>query len=492
MKKPLKIAVAAAIANIGLLHTTGALAGGTSFTEQGASGLGNSYAGMSSAAEDASVYYWNPAALTRFKRAELVGGLLVAQLATPYTNSSTPPCENANFQRNNQAEQQAASTTPGTNCGTANGTRVSGAPGQRFERDKPARVAIPFNFAAIPLNERTVLGFGVSGSSGLIVRFPSDSPGRTQAESTDLKVVRLSSGLGYKLTPTLSIGGAFGYERMFTSIRARLNFRSAVSRSAAQQGLGVAEGTLQSQIGANEEETSIRITVYGWAVNGQIGGLWEPSERTRVGFGYRPKTTFENQGQLVINQVPGALQEGGSLRSAVPPEQAVLLNNFQEVRQRITLPSELNVSAFHSFTPKLDLMASWLREDFTDTEVKFTTADGAIIQNPRQRFQVTNRYAIGGNYKYAKRLTLRAGFAKENSAIKDEDRLQSLPDNDRTFFNIGARWKIDRSMNLDVGYQKIRFKEGVVGLNPQETDVVYNGKIKLDVDIIGIQLVDQF
>jgi len=105
---------------------------------------------------------------------------------------------------------------------------------------------------------------------------------------------------------------------------------------------------------------------------------------------------------------------------------------------------------------------------------------------------VTNRYAIGGNYKYAKRLTLRAGFAKENSAIKDEDRLQSLPDNDRTFFNIGARWKIDRSMNLDVGYQKIRFKEGVVGLNPQETDVVYNGKIKLDVDIIGIQLVDQF
>jgi long-chain fatty acid transport protein len=485
MKKPLKIAVAAAIAHIGLLHTTGALAGGTSFTEQGASGLGNSYAGMSSAAEDASVLYWNPAALTRFKRAELVGGLLVAQLATPYTNSSNPPCEQADFTPNDPASQQGASRGTSGQPAGGNCTR-SGAPGQKFERDRPARVAIPFNFAAIPLNDRTVMGFGVSGSSGLIVRFPSDSPGRTSAESTDLKVVRLTGGLGYKLTPTISLGGSFGYERMFTSIRARLNYRAAVDRAVAP---GATDLVLQP---GEPEETSIRITVYGWAVNGQIGGLWEPSERTRVGFGFRPKTTFENQGQLVIDSFPSQLGPGGSFNSVVPPSQAVLLKNFQEVRQRITLPSELNMSVFHSFTPKLDMMASWLREDFTDTEVKFTTTDGQIVQNPRQRFQVTNRYAIGGNYKYAKRLTLRAGFAKENAAIKDEDRLQSLPDNDRTFFNVGARWKIDRSMALDVGYQKIRFKEGVVGLNPQETDVVYNGKIKLDVDIIGIQLVDQF
>jgi hypothetical protein len=45
---------------------------------------------------------------------------------------------------------------------------------------------------------------------------------------------------------------------------------------------------------------------------------------------------------------------------------------------------------------------------------------------------------------------------------------------------------------VDVGYQKIRFKDAVVGLNPQPTDVVYNGINKLDVDILGIQLVDQF
>jgi len=492
MKKPLKIAVAAAIANIGLLHSTGVMAGGTSFTEQGASGLGNSYAGLSSAAEDASVLYWNPAALTRFKRAELVGGVLLAQIASPYTNSNNPPCEDATFTQNDKASQQAASR--GT-AGQPQGCTRSGVPGKVYERSEPARVIIPFNFAAIPLNDRMVMGLGASGSSGLIVRFPSDSPGRTQAESTDLKVIRLSGGLGYKLTPTISIGGSVGYERMFESIRARLSFKTAVSRQLANQGGGNQLSTQIGNIGAGQAtpdvpETSLLIRVFGYAYNGQVGALWEPSEKTRVGFGYRPKTTFNNAGALEIQQIPTNLQ--GQAGQQLAGDQAVLLRNDQTVTQKITLPSELNLSVFHSFTPKTDLMASWLREDFTSTRVDFRTADGTVVQNPRQNFQITNRYAIGMNYKYAPRLTLRAGFAKENSAIKDEDRLQSLPDNDRTFYNVGARWKIDRSMNLDVGYQRIQFKEGVVGLNPQPTDVVYNGKIKLQADIIGIQLVDQF
>jgi long-chain fatty acid transport protein len=487
MKKPLRIAVAAAIAQIGALSATTAIAGGTSFTEQGASGLGNSYAGLSSAAEDASVFYWNPAAVTRFKKAELVGGLLVAQLETQYTNSNTPPCEDANFTFNDKASQQAASRGTG---GQSAGCTPSGVPGKVSQRAKPARVAIPFNFAAIPMSDKLVLGFGVSGSSGLIVRFPSDSPGRTQAESTDLKVVRLTAGAGYKLTPTLSVGGSFGYERMFTSIRARLNFDAAVSRALQQMGLtaAAARAAANAVISDSEAETSLRISVYGWAVNGQVGALWEPSERTRVGFGFRPKTTFENQGQLVINGIPAQLEANPQLAG----EQAVLLKNFQEVRQKITLPSELNVSVFHSLTPKLDVMASYLREDFTSTVVDFRALDGTVIQNPRQQFQVTQRYALGANYKVAKRLMLRGGFATENGAVKDDNRLQSLPDNDRTFFNLGARLLWDRGTYVDVGYQKIRFKDAVVGLNPQPTDVVYNGINKLDVDILGIQLVDQF
>lgn len=492
MRKPLRIAVAVAIANIGMLHATGVWAGGTSFTEQGASGLGNSYAGMSSSAEDASVYYWNPAALTRFKRAELVGGLLVAQLATPFTNSSTPPCEQAGFTQNDKASQQQASRTP---CNDPED--VSGVPGKTYERAKPARVAIPFNFAAIPLNDRLVMGLGASGSSGLVVRYPSDSPGRTQAESTDVKVIRLSGGLGYKLTPTFSIGGSFGYERMFLSLRARLNFQAAVNRAGQSTGGSgnpfsplLGDALTAVSVPDDQAETSLRITMYGWAVNGQIGALWEPSERTRVGFGYRPKTTFENQGQLVIDRIPAVLAT--PVGGAAAGSQAVLLKGFQEARQRITLPSELNVSVFHAFTPRVDLMASYLRNDFSDSRLDFRTADGTVIQNPRQEFQVTNRYAVGANYKYAKRLTLRAGFAKENSAVKDENRLQSLPDNDRTFFNLGARWVLDRGMLLDVGYQKIRFKDAPVGLNPQITDVVFNGVIKTEVDIIGVQLVDQF
>ncbi|MCE2680708.1 MAG: outer membrane protein transport protein [Burkholderiales bacterium] len=486
MIKPLRIAVAIAIAQLGGMYAPASYAGGTSFTEQGASGLGNSYAGLSSAAEDATVQYWNPAALTRFKRAELVGGLLAAQLFTPYTNSNTPPCE---YPANPDTVKQACAGGQGSGP-------TSGTPGKVYERDKPARVAIPFNAFAMPMNDRLVIGGMVSGSSGLVVRYPSDSPGRTSAESTDLKVVRISGGAGYKVTPTISLGASLGYERMFTSIKARLNYRAAVANSLAANPNPINNivGGSAAQAFVNDDtdaETSIKIRVFGWAINGQVGGLWEPSEKTRVGVGFRPKTKFMNQGYLDIQNIPAnvtALGTAGFLST----EQAALLKNRQEVRQNITLPSEFNVSVFHSLTPKLDVMASYLREDFTDTEIDFRTLDNVVIQKPRQRFQVTQRYALGGNYKVAKRLMLRAGLAKENSAIGDEDRLQSLPDNDRKFFNVGARFIIDKSAFLDVGYQRIDFADAQVGLNPQPTDVGYNGRIKVKVDIIGIQLVDQF
>ncbi len=477
MIKPLRIAVAIAIAQLGVMYAPTSYAGGTSFTEQGASGLGNSYAGLSSAAEDATVQYWNPAALTRFKRAELVGGLLAAQLFTPYTNSNTPPCE---YPANPESVKQACTNGQGPTSGT---------PGKVYERDKPARVAIPFNAFAMPMNDRLVIGGMVSGSSGLVVRYPSDSPGRTSAESTDLKVVRISGGAGYKVTPTISLGASLGYERMFTSIKARLNYRAAVANSLPTNPL--AAPLSQAVLDDENAETSIKIRVFGWAVNGQVGGLWEPSEKTRVGFGFRPKTKFKNQGYLDIQNIPDSVRSLGDA-GFLSAEQAALLQNRQEVRQNITLPSEFNVSVFHSLTPKLDVMASYLREDFTDTEIDFRTLDNVIIQKPRQRFQVTQRYALGGNYKVAKRLMLRAGLAKENSAIGDEDRLQSLPDNDRKFFNVGARFTIDKNAFLDVGYQRIDFADAQVGLNPQPTDVGYNGRIKVKVDIIGVQLVDQF
>ena len=67
----LKSSVALAVT----LAATSASANGLSINEQSASGMGTGFAGRSSAAEDASTLFGNPAGMSRLDRTEVSGGL---------------------------------------------------------------------------------------------------------------------------------------------------------------------------------------------------------------------------------------------------------------------------------------------------------------------------------------------------------------------------------------------------------------------------------
>ena len=471
------------------LGSSSAYAGGTAFDASSISAMGNASAGQAAEAGDASVLFANPAALTRFKRAELTQGAAIISIGTDYTST----------QNNDGADSGAP----------------QGQNGQVFSRrdGSDAAALAPNLFIAVPINEKLVMGFGASASHGLVIHYDENFPGRNQGRDIDFKVTRLNLGFGYKLSPTLSWGLNGSYERYFQSIKLKLNYREAVE-ALAPGSAALLESPAGALIGAPPipGESNAGLRMFGWALNAQIGGLWEPTERTRVGISYRPKTEFNgNRGKFKLDDSAEQAAFREFLNSddlftslafnalGVNAKQAAAdLAPEQVIKQEITLPDELRVSVFHHATPKLDLMATYTRQDFSVTTLNFQReSNGRTLENIPQNFVAAESYRIGMNYKLYKRLTLRAGYAIENSVIDDATRITILPDSDRQYFALGGQFDLSRDTSIHFAYQKLDTEPAPVGNNTGITPAEvrggdFQGNVQLDTHFFGIGITERF
>jgi len=475
---------------LSVVYCTSAHAGGTAFDATSISAMGNASAGQAAEAGDASVLFANPAALTRFKRAELTQGAAVVTIGTDYTST----------QNNDGADSGAP----------------QGQNGQVFSRKDgyDAGALAPNLFIAIPINEKLVMGFGASASHGLVIHYDENFPGRNQGRDIDFKVTRLNLGFGYKLSPTLSWGLNGSYERYFQSIKLKLNYREAVEALGGPAAVALLESPVGALAGAPPipGESNAGLRMFGWAFNAQLGGLWEPTENTRVGISYRPKTEFTgNRGKFKLDDSPeqaafraflnsdsfinnlafGALGVNG-------PQAAGDLAPEQIIKQEISLPDELRLSVFHHATPKLDLMATYTRQDFSVTTLNFVReSNGRTLENIPQNFVAAESYRVGLNYKLYKRLTLRAGYAIENSVIDDATRITILPDSDRQYFAFGGQFDLSRDTSIHFAYQKLDTDPAPVGNNTGITPAEvrggdFQGNVQLDTHFFGIGFTERF
>ncbi|HEY1058623.1 MAG TPA: outer membrane protein transport protein [Limnobacter sp.] len=468
--------------------SSAAMAGGTAFDVTSISAMGNAQAGQAAEGGDASVIFANPAALTRFKRAELTQGAAFITVDSPYTS--------------NQNNDGASTGAP------------QGQNGQVFDRNDgyDASVLAPNMYVAIPLSEKTVMGFSASGSHGLLVHYDANFPGRNQGRDIDFKVIRLNLGVGHKVSPTLSLGINGSYERYFQSIKLKLNYREAVQSLLDQNNAGALAGPANALLQTPTEEGDAKLRMFGWAFNAQVGALWEPTENTRFGFSYRPKTKFEsNRGVFSINETAAQTQfrnnlanpnifvgAASGLAGLDLSTSAGDLAPYQRIKQDITLPDELRLSVFHHATPKLDLMASYTRQDFSVTQLRYVReSNGRLLEDVPQNFKPAQSYRVGLNYKLYRRLTLKTGFATENSVVSDQYRITILPDSDRKYYSIGAQLDLSRDTALHMAYQKVKFAPSPVGNNDQITPPEvrggdFKGTVQLDVNYFGIGITERF
>ncbi len=97
-------------------------------------------------------------------------------------------------------------------------------------------------------------------------------------------------------------------------------------------------------------------------------------------------------------------------------------------------------------------------------------------------------YAIGAEYIYNPKLTLRAGLSFEQSPVTDANRTQFLPDSDRITPSIGASYKWSDRTTIDLAYSHIFFKDAHIVEAAPGFGTLLDAVAKTDVDFVSVGL----
>ncbi len=437
-----KLTLAIAVSSFGGLCSQ-AHAAAFALQEQSASGLGSAFAGGAAEGADASSMFANPATLSRRKSTQIVGAV---HFATP----------SMTFQDENS--QPAFNQPLGNEGGDAGSTNLLG------------------NFyAAMPINDRWTAGLGIGSPFGLVTDYNKSWAGRHLALRSEVKTVNVNPAISFKATEQLSLGLGANWQYLHAYFTSAANYSAALG-SAAQTAAaaGVLPASMVPSIisatGGLDSLSNVKGNNDAWGWN--AGLLYEFDPATRIGLSYRSE---------VKHKIDGTVKFDHPSLDGVPAALAPVINGLAngvnnalydgKIHADITLPQIANLSLFRQMTPKLDLMADIQWTGWSSIkELTFIRDEGAVLQSTPEWFKNTWRLSVGGNYRFDERWLMRAGFAYDQSPVRDAYRTPRLPDADRYWVSIGGQYTFNKQMQLDVGFAYLFVKNAPIrdnGGNPQ-------------------------
>jgi long-chain fatty acid transport protein len=447
-KNVLALLVASALAGV-----QEARAAAFALAEQGASGLGNAYAGAAAVAEDASTVWWNPAGMARLPRGKhLLGALHVIVPSTKFTNNGSTPAGASNPSR------------------TGNGG------------DAGETALVPNLFFAMDLNPSWNFGLGINVPFGLATKYDSDWIGRFQGIDSKVQTLNVNPSLSYKFSDRASIGFGLSYQR------GEIDLLSAVNYSGVAFGAGGA-GLLGAVGGAGVEgENRTKVNGDAWGLN--AGVLFDVLPATRIGIHYRSAVEFEMKGSTSFSNVPAAFAGIPALAAAT---------SGGDVKLDVKTPATLSFSGAHKANERLDLLADITWTEWSNVKqlplVRTSgAANGATLDTLTFNFKNTLRYSVGANYKWSGPWTMRAGLAYDQSPVPNaQDMSVRLPDNDRYWLSLGASYQASPVGRFDVGYSFLTVKDA--DINSDQTARargIVKGTYEGRVHIVSVQYQHSF
>lgn len=308
---------------------------------------------------------------------------------------------------------------------------------------------IPAGYYSYAINDRFRIGVGVSATFGNKTDYSTTFLGRFQGNYVDLKALNINPSVAWRVNDQLSIGAGISFVKL--------------------------EGDIQQQlpIGGFPNARN-RLEADDTAMGFNVGLMYQVTPAMRVGMSYRSKIDLR--------------LEGESTRSGVGAE--LVTPAFA----KIELPDTFSVAVHQQLNERWEMMGdyTWTGwSSFKSLDVRNGNTGGPIT-NPEYDFRDSWRIGYGAAYKYTEALKLRFGVAFDKSPVHDETtRTLTLPDSDRYWVAIGARYALSPKSTIDVGYAHIFFdREGidrqtVVGVLPQPQ--VVRGKFDTSADLLSVQ-----
>lgn len=419
------------LAASGLVVSQSALSAGFALNDHSATASGNALAGAAASNSDLSFSFWNPALLDNgngldsngngSRSAVYASGALILPDMDVTVNSAADPVGN-----------------PMT--GEANGVVDNS--------------FVPSLHYAYALDSDTTLGASFNVPFGLAGKYGRDWAGRYHSAETEVQVLTLALSASHKLSPELKVGGSVQVHRGYVLLASALTDFNG-GNSAGGEGYGELEG----------DDISV-----GYA----FGLAYEPMPGTRLGVGHRSKIDFTFEGDAKYENVP--------------PTMAALGVDNAYVFDQIDFPSVTTLSLEHDMNEKVTLgltamHTGWssmdeLRIAFAAGEDKVKQPDSVLTFD----FEDQWFYSVGATFQANDKLTLRTGFAKDNSPVKEEYRSARTPDGDRTWMSLGGSYQLSADSSFHLAYTYVNVDKVNLNRTGQLAEDASRGSVNADYD----------
>ncbi|OEE76928.1 outer membrane protein transport protein [Vibrio genomosp. F6] len=298
----------------------------------------------------------------------------------------------------------------------------------QHSKDVAPMQIVPATYYISPINESWAWGFAMFTTYGVATDYPDDIYTGDMAGDTSLLSVNLNPNIAYRFNDQWSFG-------------------AGVNLVYAEAELTRHEGVLSGIIGGSPTDKLIGMTGETFAFGWNVGALYELDEDNRFGIGYRSAVDLDFD--------DGKFKSYDSGKASEPKVTG---------RLQISLPSILELSAFHQLNEQWAIHYSWQRTDWsTFTELKATSdkcndngVAGQCFYKP-EKYDDNNRYSFGATYQLNTEWTLRAGIAFDEQA---GEATLSIPDSDRYWYSAGFTYAINPEMSVDAGLAIVQSKGG--------------------------------
>ena len=398
-----------------LLLSTSAMAAGFHLREQSAAAQGNAYAGATAGAENGSYAYYNAAGLTRQKGLQVnLGATYIAPRATA------------------------------KNVMSESGTR-----GADVENVVHAAVS-PNGTVSYQLNDKAFAAIAANSPFGMITKYDRDWIGSDHGITSDLKSGAITPMFAYKATDKLSLGAGVQMQYVWAHL--------------------TSSHTLAPGVRVNNVTTNGNDFDMGY----QLGALYEFTDSTRVGVGYRSE---------INHKLKGKMKSSGS-----PSSEFNALTN-QKINAKLTTPAMLSMGVYHDINEKWAVMAEYQRvfwssfQNLTFVGDRLNKPEGNIDQ-VKEDWRDTNFYSIGTSYMLDNQWKLRLGLAYDQSAVRYAHRTPRIPDSDRIWYSAGLGYQYNENLSFDMGYTYIkahsaRMNSAVTGNEGSDVSADYSNSVKV-------------
>lgn len=273
---------------------------------------------------------------------------------------------------------------------------------------------VPVGYWSYAVSPELRLGAGVSPTFGNKSQYEDDFIGRYAGYYADLKFINYNFSAAYRLNDWLSLGG--GINR----VTGKAEFRQAAVVGGGQTAIFTLTGEGNA-----------------WAYN--LGGMIQLRPDTRLGVTFRSQARFDLEGTADVVAV-----------------------SIRPIKAQLNLPSSYSFALSHQVGDKLELLADAGRTNWSSIQslVVWNKNTSAYVTALDYRFKDTWRFGFGGNYKLNDEWKLRAGVALDKTPVQSPaDRTMTLPDSDRKWLSIGARWSLSKTSSVDFGYSHVFFAD---------------------------------